>query len=233
MPVSTFVTDAFSIHVSAPADSESSKPARSLLNFHRLLQKHPSLAVVAPAWVRSTYERIVTWCERWDVDIEQERHGIEPLLPAASALRGSLIRADRPRLRVLTYRWHVPHQYELWKLPIDVTMVTGTGSPMSDQWDYDRRPLPDNARFRALEDIDPRDYDVAILHFDENVLTPENTNGVIGLGMGCCLQTLLRAVRSAEGRHLSRHASVSRAIQLRLLGARPDAADRAGTAAAG
>ena len=99
-----------------------------------------------------------------------------------------LIRSGARRARVLTYRWHVSHQYELWKLPIDVTMVTGTGSDMSDHWDYGRRPLPTNARFGAIDDIDPRDYDLAILHFDENVLAPENTNGVIGAAWGAAFK---------------------------------------------
>ena len=95
---------------------------------------------------------------------------------------------QRARLRVLTYRWHVPHQYELWKLPIDVTMVTGTGSVITEVWDYGQRPLPRNAKFRALNDIDTRDFDVAILHFDENVLAPEYTNGVVGAEWGAAFK---------------------------------------------
>ena len=104
------------------------------------------------------------------------------------AVNSVLIRSGAPRLRVLTYRWHVPHQYELWKLPIDVTMATGTGSAISEQWDYGQRPLPDNARFRPFADINPRDYDLAILHFDENVLAPENTQGMVGAGVGSRVQ---------------------------------------------
>jgi Glycosyl transferases group 1 len=106
-------------------------------------------------------------------------------MPAAIS---TLIRSGQMPLRVLTYRWHVPHQYELWKLPIHVTIVTGAGSGMSDHWDYGQRPLPGNARFRALDDINPRDYDLAILHFDENVLAPENTNGVIGPEWGAAFK---------------------------------------------
>ena len=104
------------------------------------------------------------------------------------AVNSVLIRSGAPRLRVLTYRWHVPHQYELWKLPIDVTMATGTGSPISEQWDYGQRPLPDNARFRPFADINPRDYDLAILHFDENVLAPENTQGTVGKEWGAAFK---------------------------------------------
>jgi hypothetical protein len=35
-----------------------------------------------------------------------------------------------------------------------------------------------------MGEVDPSDYDLAILHFDENVLAPENTNGVIGTDWG-------------------------------------------------
>jgi hypothetical protein len=78
----------------------------------------------------------------------------------------------------------VPHQYELWKLPIDVTVATGVGNPMCDRWEYGQRPLPDNARFRAFDTLNPRDFDLAILHFDENVLAPENCNGVLDASWG-------------------------------------------------
>jgi len=104
------------------------------------------------------------------------------------AASSASIRSGQRRARVLTYRWHVPHQYELWKLPIDVTMVTETGSVISDHWDYGQRPLPANARLCALGDINPRDYDLAILHFDENVLAPENTNGIIGAEWGAAFK---------------------------------------------
>ena len=88
----------------------------------------------------------------------------------------------------------MPHQYELWKLPIDVTLVTGTGSRISEQWDYGQRPLPRNARFRALADIKPRDYDLAILHFDENVLAPENTNGTVGQEWGAAFKLFVEQI---------------------------------------
>ncbi len=67
-------------------------------------------------------------------------------------------------------------------------MVTGTGSVITEHWDYGQRPLPRNAKFRALNDIDTRDYDLAILHFDENVLAPEYTNGVIGAEWGAAFK---------------------------------------------
>ncbi len=174
-----FVAEAFSIHVSAPPAPEGSKPARSLLNFARLLDKHPQLAWVSARWVHETYGRIVDWAARTEVDVSAHRRRVDARL-ADIPQRKPMLRTGARRLRVLTYRWHVPHQYELWKLPLDVTLATGTGSGMCDRWEYGQRPLPPNARFRPVEQIDPRDFDLAILHFDENVLAPENCNGVVG-----------------------------------------------------
>jgi hypothetical protein len=78
--------------------------------------------------------------------------------------------AGRRPLRVLTYRWHVPHQYELFKLGAEFTLVTGLGENSCRWWDLGQRPLPANARFARWSEIDPRQFDLAILHFDENVL---------------------------------------------------------------
>jgi glycosyltransferase involved in cell wall biosynthesis len=184
-----FVDEAFSIHISAPAAPVNDRPARSLRNFRRLLEKHRGLAAVTPTWARSTFNRIVEWAERWSVHVDESRVAVEALIaelpqPAPAIV----IRSGRPRLRVLTYRWHIAHQYELWKLPLDVTMVTGTGCSMADHWDYAQRPLPPNARFRRLDEIKAEDYDLAILHFDENVLAPENCNGVIGSEWGAAFK---------------------------------------------
>lgn len=183
-----FVAEAFSIHVSAPPGPEGDKPARSLRNFLRLLQKHPDLAAVAPAWTRTTGCRILEWADRLGVDVGYQRAELEALIGSGSAEPLPVVRTRRRPLRVLTYRWHVAHQYELWKLPIDVTLATGTGSGMCDRWEYGQRPLPRNARFRPLQEIDPREFDLAILHFDENVLAPENTNGVIGPEWGAAFR---------------------------------------------
>jgi glycosyltransferase involved in cell wall biosynthesis len=55
---------------------------------------------------------------------------------------------------------------------------------MTDAWDYSQRPLPPNVGFARAEDINARNYDLAILHFDENVLAYANTNGVLGPDWG-------------------------------------------------
>ena len=59
-------------------------------------------------------------------------------------------------------------------------MISDLGTGFTDQWDYAQRPLRPNARVVALDQVDLRDFDFALLHFDENVLATHNTNGVIG-----------------------------------------------------
>jgi hypothetical protein len=83
------------------------------------------------------------------------------------------------RLRVLSYRWHPSHQYEIMRLPFDFTLATGFGNHITELWPYSERPLRENVKFRLRSKIDPRDYDVCLIHFDENVLCPELSNGIL------------------------------------------------------
>lgn len=78
------------------------------------------------------------------------------------------------RLRVLTNRAHCGHQYELWKLPIDVSIVSEIGD-LLNFWMYDMRPFPENAKFIDYKDIKEEDYDLIICHFDENALSPKHS----------------------------------------------------------
>lgn len=96
---------------------------------------------------------------------------------------------QRP-LRVLTYRWHVPHQYELFKLGAEFTLVTDLGESSCRWWDLGQRPLPANARFARWHEIDPRQFDLAILHFDENVLQAALDAPVIGAEWGATFRFL-------------------------------------------
>lgn len=72
------------------------------------------------------------------------------------------------KLRILTYPWHTGHQYELFKLPFHFLLYQGADSAVT--WSHSVRPLPWNARF--IEKLERKDVDLAILPFDENVLTP-------------------------------------------------------------
>jgi len=91
--------------------------------------------------------------------------------------RAGRVRASK-RLRILTYRWHCAHQYELFKLPHDFTLMIGEPL-MSKQWDFTVRPLRPNARFVPREQLNLGEFDLAILPFDESSLNPALANGVV------------------------------------------------------
>ncbi|MBL8949274.1 MAG: hypothetical protein JNK82_00760, partial [Myxococcaceae bacterium] len=87
-----------------------------------------------------------------------------------SARRRPVARAQK-RLRILTYRWHCAHQYELFKLPHDFTLLAGRPQ-FSREWDFSTRPLRENAKFVPREALDLNDFDLAILPFDESCVNP-------------------------------------------------------------
>lgn len=183
-----FTNLAFAVHCSHTSSmSDQQKVIGSMRNFARLFEKHPELTQVARRWATETYGRLADWADfekvpesldrkKLDADFADSRVRLEPLL--AGYRRG-----HRP-LRILTYRWHVPHQYELYKLPYDFTLATDIGNAMVDVWQFDQRPMRPNVRMAPSSTIDPRQYDLAILHFDENVLAPQLTNGVISSAWG-------------------------------------------------
>src|SRR5437763_41472 len=105
------------------------------------------------------------------------------------------LRLEKRRYRVLTHRWHVAHQYEIYKLPFDFTLVTGTGTGITDQWSPDERPLLPNVCLSRVEDINLADFDLAIVHFDENVLSPDLGNGVLSPDWGDTFRWFLDNVK--------------------------------------
>src|SRR5690606_4882473 len=122
------------------------KPFRSLKNFRRLHEKHPELWLQARQWCRHTYEAILNWCRSVGGDLEGNddyRFLEEHFKPQ----RQAPVVFTRPRpLRVLSFRWHCAHQYELYRLGHDVTLVKGMGTALCNRWEWDHRPLPANAR---------------------------------------------------------------------------------------
>jgi glycosyltransferase involved in cell wall biosynthesis len=118
-------------------------------------------------------------------------HEISPRVRGRAAHDAPASSRDASRLRVLTYRWHVPHQYELYKLGHDFDLVADLPTLMTNRWDLRQRPLPDNARFIPQAEVKPADYDLAIVHFDENVLAPQNSNGVLGRYWGHAFRYLM------------------------------------------
>ena len=106
-----------------------------------------------------------------------------------STLLAGKTRASKKRLKILTYRWHVGHQYELWKLPHDFYVVE---DETTMGWDYTTRPFPKNARFIKRGEVNPKEFDLAILHFDENVVNPARiTNGVLPACWGAIFRTFM------------------------------------------
>lgn len=93
--------------------------------------------------------------------------------------------ARRAPVRILSYRWHAPHQYELHRLPAHFTMISGSsGMPGFEQWPYNERPRRPNVRILPWQEVRPADYDVALIHFDENLLIPFLSNGRLPPGWG-------------------------------------------------
>ncbi len=180
---------AFCVHATHPSSaSEQAKARGSMRNFERLFVKHPDLALVGRRWAVDTYDKIVDWADRAELEPDEARRSLDARFADVRRWQAPLVsvqRGRRRRLKVLSYRWHVPHQYELYKLPHDFTLATHVGeNGMVDAWAYEQRPLRSNVRLRPACEIDPADYDVAILHFDENVLAPELCNNVIPASWG-------------------------------------------------
>lgn len=186
-----YLPETVSLHIShPPTEHGTSKPLRSLKNFRRLHEKHPELALSARQWSFREFDAIVSWARNEDADVDENEDYayLEPMFRGYKS--PIVIKKSRP-LRILSYRWHCSHQYELFRLGHDFTLVTGAGTGMCEGWDYSRRPMPRNARFVPADQIDPRDYDAAILHFDENVIHHELCNNVISADWGANFKWLL------------------------------------------
>jgi glycosyltransferase involved in cell wall biosynthesis len=173
-----FTRQAISVHVSHPSNTDDkAKPLKSLKNFRRLVEKHPSITLDARRWFQDTFGKIEQWSAACGHPVNEDQRFIREKLGEFYPYPFA-IRRNAP-LRVVTYRWHVPHQYELYKLPHAFTLLQGLGTGFTNGWNFEQRPLPANAIFKPVSKFKKRDADLAILHFDENVLLPENCNGII------------------------------------------------------
>jgi hypothetical protein len=183
-----FVSEAISLHVS-PRESfdPPHKADRSLQNFRRLLEKHPDLVHVARGWARDTLEAISAWRRTHGLVSCPDMRAVRSIIDGASPVVPVRPASPRP-LRICTYRWHVPHQYELYKLPHRFDLLTGLGCAMTEAWEWGQRPMPANARFVPADSVDLRDYDLAVLHFDENVIDWQNCNGILGADWGAAFR---------------------------------------------
>lgn len=192
-----FTEDAYSVHISHGSSvPESAKPKMSIRNFRKLFKKHPEMRNVARRWAVRTLDALNEWSKRVDPEHNANEDLAELRVMFVDAPRLVLLPGARDRkLRILTYRWHVPHQYELYKTGHEFFLVKGTGTSMCDRWEYGHRPMPANARFIDLEDVRDSDFDLALLHFDENVLNHENTNGQIGPEWGAAFRHFVERLK--------------------------------------
>jgi len=175
-----YMNNAFSIHVSHPsAIDEREKPVRSIRNFNKLFRKHPELQFISRRWTLDTYKKITNWLDANRIAENSDRAYLDNKFHRFTSLPFYTTHKSGKKLKILTYRWHCAHQYEIFKLPYEFTLVKGLGTGINEFWEYDRRPLPDNVTFADINKIDIDNYDLAIMPFDENVLSPERTNGVI------------------------------------------------------
>jgi glycosyltransferase involved in cell wall biosynthesis len=178
-----FTSQAISVHVTHPSSTEDKmKPLKSLKNFRRLIEKHPTIATDARRWFQDTFSKIEQWSAACGHSVQEDQRIIREKLGQLYPYPFAIVK--NRELRIVTYRWHVPHQYELYKLPHRFTLLRGLGTGFTSDWMYEQRPMPKSARFLPVERFKVNDADVAILHFDENVLQPENCNGVISKDWG-------------------------------------------------
>jgi len=189
-----FNPGAWAVHKSHPsAVPENEKAPRSVQNFRKLHEKHPDLQFVARRWTLDTFRAIDNWLRSSgqpsnpDARALRTLFGLDPVRPLpARPARG------RP-LRVLTYRWHCGHQYELYRMPHEFTLAGGL-TEFTRLWDYDSRPLRPNATMTNIESIsvkDMKEFDLCLLHFDEFSLRPELSNGRLSFDWGSIFQHLL------------------------------------------
>ncbi|MEM9298993.1 MAG: glycosyltransferase [Bacteroidota bacterium] len=182
-----FTFDAFSLHQSHPTSvPEHQQIIGSAKNFNRLFEKHPDIKLAARRWSTDTAGKIIHWAESKEVahpylqklkrNFAKPKRDIDPFL--------NTWRTGTKPLRILQYRWHVPHQYEIHKLPHEFTLVTDAGTGFTNQWAYDQRPMRQNVKMLSSHQVKPEDYDLAIVHFDENVLCSDLSNGVLGPDWG-------------------------------------------------
>jgi tetratricopeptide (TPR) repeat protein/glycosyltransferase involved in cell wall biosynthesis len=174
-----FLDKTASLHIShIPTVDNPDRPYRSLKNFRRLHEKHPNLKFESRQWSYQTYDVIINWCrkvgrnldENLDYKFLRKHLGKKPDF-------SSNIKQTK-KLKILTYRWHCSHQYELYRIGHEFTLATDIGNALVNDWEWSKRPLPLNAKLINIDKINVSDYDLAILHFDENVLHPKSSVGL-------------------------------------------------------
>lgn len=76
-------------------------------------------------------------------------------------------------LRVIGVPWHVAHQYELAKLFKQYDLLVN----MQRTWGEKSRPMPENMSWKL--EYTPGEYDLAILHVDQQAVLDRNSKGAL------------------------------------------------------
>lgn len=178
-----FTHKCFSLHISHPSSvPESEKPRRSIKNFEKLFIKHPDFFLEARKWSQDTFDKIVEWSRLYFSEVTPEMKRLTEHFSQTNFVPKKM--KSNKKYRILSYRWHVPHQYELYKTGHYFDLVTNLWPGFTNSWGYEQRPMPPNSRFIDGKTIDFRNYDFALIHFDENALAYQHTNGILDQNWG-------------------------------------------------
>lgn len=140
----------------------------ALRNWNRLLDLFPDLALVDRPYYQWRTGQLLSAASSMP-DAPEYRHARDQF---EAPSRANVTIRSKKQLKILTFKWHASHQYELFKANHLFTLATNIGTPHCNRWDYGTRPKPHNVKFLPLESIEPREYDFAILPFDEHILNP-------------------------------------------------------------
>jgi hypothetical protein len=90
-----FNSSAVSIHMSHPqAIEDGDKARRAMMNFRRLLDKHPQLPIVAPDWVVYTYRRLFRWLDEHYMGNIPDVSAVRECIEAAERIVPSRVSPD-------------------------------------------------------------------------------------------------------------------------------------------
>jgi glycosyltransferase involved in cell wall biosynthesis len=187
----------YTVHINHPPSIEdhASIPLKSMKNYRIMHEKHPEMKYVTRWWSMDTYEKVKKWASSYNIDYSKNEDYLFLQNHFKNQIPYIYEPIKRKRLKILTYCWHLPHQYELHKLPHDFTLITDLGTHHCYRWGYSKRPFPDNDTFKKIREINVKNYDLAILHFDENCLHPEYTNNVISENWGLNFKYFVEKLR--------------------------------------
>jgi glycosyltransferase involved in cell wall biosynthesis len=194
-----FTEDAVTLHISHDTvENSADKGFRSFKNFERLVRKHSFIPSDNVLWFFKTADALSKWCSQTDSQRYEDtiRQSLESLYPPdhSPSTARTVLRATPSlrRMKILTHRWHCAHQYELFKLGCQFDLIQNFGGDFFSSWEFRKRPFPANARFIDSHALRASKYDLAIIHFDENVLRPDLCNGRVPLDWGAAFEYLGR-----------------------------------------